>query len=195
MTRPRPLKGFTLIELMIVVAIVGILAAIAIPTFARFQARAKQAEVKTTLKALFTAQKSYFGEKDRYVTDGSLLGWAPEQGNRYRYDLGGSTAWARPGTVTGSYNVVLEDTTRISSGVTASTKPSAGTTAVGVVGVCPACEFAGSAASNIDSDTQQDEWYLSSSSGSFGPGGACGESPDSLVAGVPYNTKNDVGCD
>ena len=188
-------KGFTLIELMIVVAIIGILAAIAIPNFVRFQARSKQSEAKTNLKALFTAQKSYYGEKDKYETDGSIIGWGPEQGNRYRYDIGGTTAWTRPGTVAGSYGVILQDTTRITSLITAATKPTAGTTAVGVAGSCPNCEFAGAAASNIDSDSQQDEWYLSSTNGSAGTAGACNESTDTQVAGVPFNKKNDVSCD
>ena len=55
-------KGFTLIELMIVVAIIGILAAIAIPNFLKFQSRARQSEAKSNLKAVFTANKSMYAE-------------------------------------------------------------------------------------------------------------------------------------
>src|SRR6266481_5592785 len=70
-------KGFTLIELMIVVAIIGILAAIAIPNFIKFQARAKQSEAKANLKAIFTAQKAFFQNQDRYCTDMTLVGFSP----------------------------------------------------------------------------------------------------------------------
>jgi len=69
-------KGFTLIELMIVVAIIGILAAIAIPNFLRFQAKSKQSEAKTNLGGIFTAQTAYLSENNRY---GSFteIAWAP----------------------------------------------------------------------------------------------------------------------
>jgi type IV pilus assembly protein PilA len=77
-------KGFTLIELMIVVAIIGILAMIAIPNFIKFQCRAKQSEAKSNLKALFQAQKSYFAEYDEY-SELNTIGFAPEPGNRYTY--------------------------------------------------------------------------------------------------------------
>jgi type IV pilus assembly protein PilA len=59
--------GFTLIELMIVVAIIGILAAIAIPNFVEFQCRSKQSEAKTNLRALASAQEAYRAEYDTYM--------------------------------------------------------------------------------------------------------------------------------
>ena len=61
-------KGFTLIELMIVVAIIGILAAIAIPNFLRFQLKSKTSEGKVNLAALRTAEESYLAEFGAYVS-------------------------------------------------------------------------------------------------------------------------------
>ncbi len=60
--------GFTLIELMIVVAIIGILAAIAIPNFLRFQLKAKSSEGKTNIAAIRTAEQSYYSEFGVYVS-------------------------------------------------------------------------------------------------------------------------------
>jgi type IV pilus assembly protein PilA len=63
----RKAEGFTLIELMIVVAIIGILAAIAIPNFIRFQLRSRAGEGKINLAAIRTAEEAYLAEFGRYV--------------------------------------------------------------------------------------------------------------------------------
>jgi type IV pilus assembly protein PilA len=50
-------KGFTLVELMVVVAIIGLLSAVAVPNFKKYQAKAKISEAKLQLSALYTAQR------------------------------------------------------------------------------------------------------------------------------------------
>jgi type IV pilus assembly protein PilA len=103
--------GFTLIELMIVVAIIGILAAIAIPNFLQFQLRSKTGEGATNLAAIRTAEESYNAEFDTYLaaallprSNGALnaqnfpwpasapgfdqLGWGPEGDVRFNYVVG-----------------------------------------------------------------------------------------------------------
>jgi len=94
--RQKIVKGFTLIELMIVVAIIGILAAIAVPNFVKFQCRSKQSEARGNLKALYVAQESFKAEFDSYGDvaniDGAILaraatnqiGFQPK-GDRLRY--------------------------------------------------------------------------------------------------------------
>jgi len=60
-------KGFTLIELMIVVAIIGILAAIAIPNFLTYQLKSRQAEAKTNLQAIKTSEVAFQAERGCYI--------------------------------------------------------------------------------------------------------------------------------
>jgi type IV pilus assembly protein PilA len=111
--RPTRSGGFTLIELMIVVAIIGILAAIAIPNFLMFQLRSKTSEAKSNLAAIRTAQEGYFSEFGTYVSTGPLpgggatpqrrpwprpapgfdtFGWAPEGDVFFTYEVSSTGA-------------------------------------------------------------------------------------------------------
>jgi len=67
LTNLRNTKGFTLIELMIVVAIIGILSAIAIPNFVNFRYKAKTSEAKANLGAIRSCQESYKAEMETYM--------------------------------------------------------------------------------------------------------------------------------
>lgn len=79
-------KGFTLIELMIVVAIIGILATLGVPQFQRFQARARQAEARTNLSGIYMAMKSFQAEWNRYYGHLDAIGYAVD--GRILYDAG-----------------------------------------------------------------------------------------------------------
>lgn len=61
--KPTNIQGFTLIELIVVIVILGILASLAIPTFLNQTFKAKQTEAKVYVSAINTAQKAYFTEK------------------------------------------------------------------------------------------------------------------------------------
>jgi len=81
--------GFTLIELMIVVVVIGILAAIAIPKFGRVARSAKEAEAGPVLKQLYTLQERYYQKTGEFATDVSYLegGAGNYSGKYYDYAL------------------------------------------------------------------------------------------------------------
>ena len=69
-------KGFTLIELMIVVAIIGILAAIAIPQFAQLVSKSQEGATKGNLGTVRSALSIYYGDTEGwYPTGGTALDW------------------------------------------------------------------------------------------------------------------------
>jgi type IV pilus assembly protein PilA len=133
----RNKKGFTLIELMIVVAIIGILAAIAIPNFLKFQAKSKQSEAKTNLKAVYTAETSYFGEYNTYAAF-ATANWEPVGVSRYAFSIDGGT------TIVGATAPAGADWT--DSGL--------------LPGAAPYVNFSAAANGNIDNDTDVDTWMI-----------------------------------
>lgn len=112
-------KGFTLIEVMIVVVIVGILASIAYPSYQEYVNRSNRAEGQAFLSDIAARQERYFSQNNAYVTadtDRSKLGLTSNQSANQRYtvslssvaDDGGYTLTATPNfTETRCGNLVL----------------------------------------------------------------------------------------
>lgn len=101
--------GFTLVELMVVVAIIGLLSAVAVPNFKKYQARSKMAEAKLQLSALYTAQSSFYSDYNMYGQCLPYMGFDPtaERMNRY-YATGFAASSAINGTLTtGAYGAAV----------------------------------------------------------------------------------------
>ena len=96
-------KGFSLTELMIVVAIIGILATIAIPSFMSYQAKTKQVEAKNNLVAIHTGEVAYFAENNGYIDDFNAIGFGITGATqRYYYELGKANSGTLPPGCTAS---------------------------------------------------------------------------------------------
>jgi len=90
MTLPSTRKrfhGFSLMEVMIVVVIIGILAALAYPTLEKYLKIARQTEAKTNLSAIYTAQKIYFTLHQSYAEDINELDLSLAQGDPYIFTI------------------------------------------------------------------------------------------------------------
>ena len=194
-------KGFTLIELMIVVAIIGILAAIAIPNFIKFQARSKQSEAKANLKASFTAMKAYYQEKDKYSSIVTEIGFVPERNNRFAYFLDGtapvlSNRTAAVETYPAGSNGIGVDQFK---GYAAVAYQQSACTGTGIPDATTWNDTAGApqwtvfAVGNVDGDADLDHWSISTGSRSF-PAAATATCMQTgpVAGGEPANDHNDV---
>ena len=95
MTLPSTRKrfhGFSLMEVMIVVVIIGIFAALAYPNLEKYLKRARQTEAKTNLSAIYTAQKIYFTLHQSYAEDINELDLSLVQGDPYTFTMEASTS-------------------------------------------------------------------------------------------------------
>jgi len=78
--------GFTLMEVMIVVVILGILITLAYPNLAKYLVRSRQTEAKANLMAIYTAEKIHYASNRSYTSNLQLLGIELQQANSlYRY--------------------------------------------------------------------------------------------------------------
>ena len=75
----RPILGFTLIELMVVVAIVGVLAALAFPSYTNYQTKTKRALAKSFLNQIASRQEQFFADNKRYADNLAELGYSDKE--------------------------------------------------------------------------------------------------------------------
>lgn len=119
----RRQDGFTLVELMVVVAIIGLLSAVAIPNFQKYQARSKTSEAKLQLAAIYTAEASFYADYNMYAGCLRYMGYDPSEESASRYF---TTGFATMGTISPTAL-----TSAVTSGLnTATTECDTGTTAV-----------------------------------------------------------------
>jgi len=86
-------NGFSLLELMVVVAIIAFLTMISVPTFRKFLHKSKRSEAYMNLRAIYASEKAYWADNGKYSTvlsGKNGIGWKPEGAIIYTYGFPGS---------------------------------------------------------------------------------------------------------
>ncbi len=90
-------RGFTLIEILMVVVIIGVLAALAIPKFSRTKSMTYSASIKQDLRTLSVAQEDYFLEKNFYAPNTSFLNFLHSPGVTITITESSTMGWSATG--------------------------------------------------------------------------------------------------
>jgi hypothetical protein len=173
---------------------IGVLSAIAIPNFVRFQSRAKQAECSVNLKSLYTGLRLYDQPVEGSALTVSQIGFSPERGNRYSYFMGKGPMEDRSGPQAQGMEqarAVGVDTFKFPKMrvYTFEDLPPEAAQQVGVTGTCPDCEFTVACAGDVDNNPSDapDVWTLSNKDRTI--------NGEAVAAGQPYHHVNDVTTD
>ena len=86
LTRMKKEGGFSLVELMVAVGIIGTMSTLAVPRYQKFTANAAQSEAQSNLSAIYTLQQLYFTEQDKYSDDLTTLKYPANSNARYDYE-------------------------------------------------------------------------------------------------------------
>ncbi|TAL10350.1 MAG: prepilin-type N-terminal cleavage/methylation domain-containing protein [Nitrospirae bacterium] len=143
-TLHRGADGFTLVELIIIVTIVAILAAIAIPNFMSYRAKARQTEAKVGLGGLHTSAMAYAAEQNTFIVSPlALLGFQLAGASGYDFYYGGTTPSLKVMPASGGASAPC------SVAPTVAPLPAMSTSG-----------FTAAAIGNIDVDVTCDEWEI-----------------------------------
>ena len=157
--------GFSLIELMVVVVIIGILATVGVPQYQKFQMKAKRSEAKALLGGMFTSQKAFFAEWNQYYADFNAVGYGLDGDMGYVVGFTGAGVSGPDTHPSATYQGTAQmfqaiafcgqstvECTVSKSGITAASDIPAALTA--------ATTFKFGAVANLDSDTTKDQWTI-----------------------------------
>jgi type IV pilus assembly protein PilA len=125
-------EGFTLIELMVVVAIIGILSAIAVPNFKKYQAKSKQSEAKIQLASVYTVETGSMADYDAYATCIDTLGYDKSPRGYYVVGFGAAevTLVAARNANCAVTNFAFNPTVHLKAGATTATVKIAAATSI-----------------------------------------------------------------
>ena len=155
------MKGFSLIELMVVVVIIGILATVGIPQYQKFQAKVKRSEARSLLGSMYTAQKAFYAEWRQYYGDFNAVGYAlegdlsyvvgfravtPGPAHHYSLEYRGSPQ------VISAFVYCRDKSCRVKNGLIHADLPMSAIAGQHI--------FTFGAAANLDSDPTKDQWTI-----------------------------------